>query len=427
MGSAPRPTVGVITALPIECFAVQLVLDGVRAVRAPEADDGASYWIGTVPSSRPDEPHQVVLSLLPEDGGIAAAHGCVNLQRSWRVDQVVMCGIACGVPRPDDPSRHVRLGDILVAEDGVVPYGHVRVVGDGSEELRRAAPKPSVAWKNAARRLRVATEAGVRPWESVMESRGRRGVEDYSRPPPGSDVLIDDDGNVVPHPRPRLTGHPSGHPKVHDGRLGSGGKLINNAAERSRLARAHRLIGFDMEGDGVSDAAYLQRVDWFMVRGVSDYGIGKSDRWHRYASLAAAAYVRSLLHELDPFSPRFAGRPAAWRTVPMTSDKTSPGRPMPVTVERHQQVVDAVWGVRTMREQDGRDQVVSALTAASGARIARSRDAYRDVDSIVRSLSRLPGGLVSLVRVLRGIEDDSIPLRQLVILLDSPAGGDVGL
>ncbi|BBH68350.1 hypothetical protein ACTI_50350 [Actinoplanes sp. OR16] len=412
-----EPTIGIITALPIECFAVMAVLDQVETARSPEAGDGASYWTGTVPSAAPGRPHRVVLSLLPEDGGVAAAHGCANLHRSWRVGQVLMCGIACGVPRLDVPAWHVRLGDILVAEEGIVPYGHVRATPGGVEELRRPGPKPSVDLKNAARRLRVAAESGVRAWEPILLSRAGRSGEDYARPPASTDVLLDDDGEVLRHPPHHRTGHVHGQPKVHYGRIGSGGRLINSAAERDRLARAHRLIGFDMEGDGVADAAYLQQVPWFMVRGVSDYGSGKNDTWHRYASLAAAAYTRALLAQLDP-RPEPAGTEAAPR-------QRAAAAPAPGGAEAgHRAVVEAVWQVRTMRHQTGRDDVVTALTELTGVRIVRARDGYRDIDGMVRQLGGIAGGLDALVQVLWNLERDSVPLLHLARLIGQPLRGD---
>jgi nucleoside phosphorylase len=403
MGPRDQPTIGIITALPIECFAVQAVLDDVTPEKAPDAGDAATYFLGALPSSVPGRPHRVVLSLLPEDGGVAAAHGCANLQRSWRVPLIIMCGIACGVPSPEDPPRHVRLGDILVAEDGVVPYGHVRAMAGGKEELRRPAAKPSVVLKSAVGRLRVAEEAGQRAWERLLDVRGRPGLEEYARPPAVTDVLVDDRGTAIPHPPASRSGHVVGRPKVHYGRIGSGGKLINSAAERTRLARRYHLIGFDMEGDGVSDAAYFQRVEWFMVRGVSDYGSGKNDLWHRYASLAAAAYLHALLGQVDPVD-----RPARTQVR---------GKVLHIDADRYEAIVDALLHVRTMHDAAGRDHVVAVLFERYGFRVSRARDAYHDTERLVRSLIRRPDGLRALYETLRGIEQDSWPLRRLAQLI----------
>lgn len=406
------PTIGIVTALPIECFAVQLVLADVAEANAP--GDRATYYTGEVPSRDPGRPHRVVLSLLTEDGGVAAAHRCANLQRSWRVRQIVMCGIACGVPAPDHPERHVRLGDILVAEEGVVPYGHVRALADGDEEIRRPAAKPSVVLRDAARRLRVAEEAGRRNWERLLDVSHRPDLAGYRRPSPATDVLLDDESNsVVPHPPLARSGHVPGRPKVHYGRIGSGGKLIQSSTVRNQLARRYRLIGFDMEGDGVSDGAYLQGVDWFMVRGVSDYGSGKNDAWHRYAALAAAAYVHALLGQvpsIDGSAESIAVTKVAHQ--PMVSDV-----PDHMNAETLEAVVAALLAVRTMQSQAGRDRVIAGLPVPYRGRAPRARDTYHDVLGLVWWLDGTSGGLRALYDALHVIEHDSVPLRRLAALL----------
>jgi hypothetical protein len=219
-------------------------------------------------------------------------------------------------------------------------------------------------------------------------------------------VLLDDAGTIVRHPRLDESGHVSGRPKVHYGRIGSGGKLINSAAERTRLARQYRLIGFDMEGDGIADTAYLQGVDWFMVRGVSDYGSGKNDQWHRYASLVAAAFVHALLGQVAPLDP-----PA----------RRLRGGDPPIEAQHREKIVDTLLAVRTMSDTYGRERVIRALVARYGIRIPRARDAYHDVDALVQSLGQIPDGLGALYRALHGIEGDSRPLRQLGALLEEIA------
>ncbi|HWS36782.1 MAG TPA: hypothetical protein VN408_29085 [Actinoplanes sp.] len=376
------------------------VLDGMVEA-APVRGDPAIYYLGTMPSRDAGPPHRVVLCVLPEDGSVAAAHACTNLQRSWDVRQIIMCGIACGVPNPADPERHVRLGDVLVAEDGVIPYGHVRAMPLG-EEIRRHPAKPSVVFKRATRRLRIAEEAGQRPWDEYIDARGRRVPVEYRRPAEPPDELIHfDSGIAAPHPPISQSGHLARRPKIHYGRLGSGGKLINDSVERNRLARQYRLLGFDMEGDGVSDGAYLQGAEWFMVRGVSDYGVRKNDRWHRYASLAAASYVRALL-----------GETAALDTGAVAhlvgADVPAPGDGFDVEA-----VVEALLEVRSLRDRSGRDRVISELPSIDQARQVRGSSAYRDVKELVESLRRNPGGLRGLYQVLLKIEKESVSLRRL--------------
>jgi len=401
------PDIGIITALPVECFAVLAVLNDLEESPDPGNDNGSTYYLGTVPSRDADRPHRIVLCLLTEDGGVAAAHGCANLVRTWGVRQIVMCGIACGVPNPAEPERHVRLGDVLVAEDGVVPYNHVRVERDG-EQLRRPASRPSVELRNAARRLRLGEEAGERPWDRWLDVSHRPGLGHYARPPASTDVLFDDETHEwVPHPPLSQSRHLPGRPKVHYGLIGSGGKLIRTSVERNRLARKYRLIGFDMEGDGVSDAAYLQGVDWFMVRGVSDYGSRKDDAWHRYAALAAAAYTRTLLGQLNPLR----AQALAEQADPIR--QIGPSRSAP----SRDALVAALLEIRTIRERAGRDRIVATLPDFLRHQIPRGASAYQDVCGVVDALARHAGGLDLLLDALRVVEGDSLPVRRVAHML----------
>lgn len=417
-------TIGIMTALHFECFAVQSIMENVAEADSGDRSDGCTYFVGDVPSRDPRRPHRVVLSVLTEDGGVAAANGCANMQRSWGVQQIVMCGIACGVPCVEEPARHVRLGDILVASDGVVPYGHVRAQSEG-EQIRRPAAKPSRLFADAAGRLRVAEEGGHRPWEELIDARVRSGLAGYRRPLASTDTLFDErSSGTVRHPPMVLSGHRPNQPKVCYGWIGSGGKLIRTSTERNRLARRHRLIGIDMEGDGVSDSAYLQGIGWFMVRGVSDYGDqNKGDGWQRYAALVAAAYVRSLLGCMAPLGvaqavPDRAVPPAVTQVLGQTT------RPRPRIVElagpdqdRCTAVIDVLLTVRSMADRRGRDAVIARLPVAYQTRLVRADAMYDDVSGLVNSLRWIAGGLLLLLTVLREKEGDSMPVRRLTELL----------
>jgi len=57
-----------------------------------------------------------------------------------------MCGIAGGIPSPERPSEHVRLGDVVVSsQKGVVQYDFVKRTvkrrrTEVAEEVRAAPP-----------------------------------------------------------------------------------------------------------------------------------------------------------------------------------------------------------------------------------------------------------------------------------------------
>jgi nucleoside phosphorylase len=123
MGDRQTTTIGVVTALPIECAAMRAMIDSPVTTRVGK--DPNPYEVGTIPSADSQRPHGVALCLLADDGTRNAAATTELLHSFPSIRVVVMCGIAGGVPAPGDYRRHVRLGDVVVATEGIVDYDHM--------------------------------------------------------------------------------------------------------------------------------------------------------------------------------------------------------------------------------------------------------------------------------------------------------------
>ncbi|WP_242888176.1 CATRA conflict system CASPASE/TPR repeat-associated protein [Actinomadura litoris] len=304
-----EPTIGIVSALPEEFNAVRAFVRDAR--RRNVAGDRADYVVGTMTGADPDRPHGVALTLMGDTANDAAADACANLVRSFpTVGYVLMVGIAAGVPDPEHPDRHVRLGDIVVSTWGVIDYDHVVDRPDGLA-LRQPFPRPSPLLVRRARYLEAEEQLGRRAWEDLL-ARGAAVLQGFDRPPDATDVLYMSDGAQAPTPHPdrAASGHRPGHPKVHYGFIGSADRALRNAATRDRLAAEHALRAVEMEGKGIGVASFSSGLEWLVVRGVSDYGDTRTDRtWRRYASLAAASYGAALLAECPPLTPR-GGRTA---------------------------------------------------------------------------------------------------------------------
>src|SRR5712664_3789470 len=109
------PTIGIITALPKEYAAVAALFKNSREYFTTEAGNNQRYTIGEVPAAQGGR-HTVALALLPVMGiGMAAARTALLLEHFPRVRDILMVGIAGGVPSPETPDEHVRLGDIVVS------------------------------------------------------------------------------------------------------------------------------------------------------------------------------------------------------------------------------------------------------------------------------------------------------------------------
>lgn len=299
-GANARPTIGLVTAIPEEFAAMRALLE--TPAEHHVAQDPATYVLGSAQSRETGHSHHAALTLLGETATGAAAAGCTHLLRSFpTVAAVIMVGIAAGIPNRTRPDRHVRLGDIVVATQGIVDYGHVRSAADG-DQPRRQFPRPSPRFVRCADMLKADELGGLRPWETWLGKGRPPNLTGYARPPQQTDVLRDRAGNPLPHPRRNLSGHPKGGmPKVHYGSVGSADISLRDASTRDDLAARHGFLAVEMEGAGIGRSSFLDGKEWFVVRGISDYGDGyRDDAWRRYASLAAAAYVRALLAKCLP-------------------------------------------------------------------------------------------------------------------------------
>jgi nucleoside phosphorylase len=349
----PVVTVAIVSAVWTESAAMRVLVEDLRPVPG-RAGDRNHYQEGWLPSADPGRPHRVALVLLPQDGNGAASSVCTDLfHRYPGLGCVVMCGMAGGVPCLVDPARHVRLGDIVVA-DSVISYGHVRRV-DGEVVLRRPADGICADLMRAFNEVRAGDLAGVRSWHAWLDGTHER-LAPFARPAAGTDVLFDA-GVQVPHPSPAVTGHTGRWPKVHCGPVGSADVLLRDAAHRDDLAARHRLLGVEMEAAGIAAAAALRNKAWFVVRGIVDYcdNNGKNDVWHRYSSLAAAAYLRALLAACHPFQPSTPALvlPPEHRAAPL--------------YPRWPHRVGALPLLADCRQQRRVDRDLAAAVAASGA------------------------------------------------------------
>ncbi len=297
----PPPTVGIVAALWIEGLAMRSLIDDIAPLPSIQGDPN-HYYQGTVPSTDADHPHQIVVTTLPRDNTRNAAAISTDLIRSFpSVHCVLMTGIAGGIPSPDNPSRHVRLGDVVVATKGVVDIGHV-IQRDGAAYPRRQVDGMSQELSRAANELAAKDFEGVRPWDEWLTVRGKPKMRNFARPPDNTDILYLH-GQQVEHPSRRASGHPARKPKIHYAAIGSSDMLLRDERLRDQIAQDFGVVAVEMEGSGIAVGSANHGKQWFMVRGISDYcdNVGKGDAWQPYASLVAAAYARAVLGACHPF------------------------------------------------------------------------------------------------------------------------------
>lgn len=300
-GDSPQPTIGIVTALAKEYVAVKVLLENLRDYDVPGRGAGRRYLLGEVPAANGGR-HAVVLSLADMGNNIAASRGTLLLEHFPQVNSIIMVGIAGGVPHPAKPDEHVRLGDIVVSnQGGVVQYDFDKEMVDGITHRHPPRP-PSATLLEAVRLLEAAELEKQRPWLKFIDQALTH--LEINRPSAEADVLSSstDPSQVIAHPHdPQRI---EGQPRIHIGPIASANKLLKKPLKRNRLRDQFGVKAVEMEASGIADATWNHDVGYLVVRGICDYcDANKGDDWQAYAAVIAAAYVRALLESMPGQSP----------------------------------------------------------------------------------------------------------------------------
>ena len=307
-------TIAVITALPIEFAAVQLMLSA--SIRC-QALSGRIHSAGVVTNVDGKE-HVVVVARTSTMGNVPAAEAITQLRDDCpRLQHVIFSGIAGGAPNPARVDRHVRLGDIVVATDCIVNYGNRKEHEDRQEVRPQQVQIPDGPLTAAVRRLETAAVSGQRPWDGHIDDLIQRN-SDFRRPAADTDQLIEANSlpilsrfrrfdRTIPHPSDAARTFRPLYPRIFLGRIASADVVQASPTMRDRIRDEQKVLAFEMEGYGFSFGAMHRQLNFIVVRGVCDYANphknrASEDQWQRYAANIAAAYTLAIIRE-TPTSP----------------------------------------------------------------------------------------------------------------------------
>lgn len=292
----PRPTVGIMTALPKEYTAVKVMLENPIPYLVPGGGAGRQYLLGELPAANGGR-HSLVLSLADMGNNIAATRATLLLEHFPSVKSIIMVGIAGGVPNPKKPDEHVRLGDVVVLnQKGVVQYDFDKETI--TETVHRHPPRPpSASLLEAVRLLEAAEVEGKRPWLRFIDQ--AMNLLKTTRPSEETDTLVCSTNSTKAICHPRDIKRIKGRPRVFIGPVASANKLLKNPVKRDELRCKFGVKAVEMEGSGIADATWNHEVGYLVVRGICDYcDSNKGDDWQDYAAVVAAAYTRALLESI---------------------------------------------------------------------------------------------------------------------------------
>ncbi len=197
---------------------------------------------------------QIGQGTVTPDSGAAAA---TELIQQLRPDHVILTGICYGL-KEDNRHWQQRLGDVVVASE-LRLIGHHRVSQvAGQSELRH--------WSRGG---------AVHPSPMLLD-RFRSAALDWDRRVP-----------------------------VHIGPFVSESVLVDSFDYRERLRAEHpEALAGEMEGSGVYAAALRGKVDWALVKAISDWGYRREYAAHPMAADNAASFLVHMMRVggLDPVS-----------------------------------------------------------------------------------------------------------------------------
>ncbi|XP_038112843.1 uncharacterized protein LOC6031436 isoform X4 [Culex quinquefasciatus] len=321
IASNKQPTIAIITAQYCEKLAVDAMLENKETfVRYTTVGESNVYTLGNIGA------HRIVSTKLPSIGSTreamtAAGNTTTRLLGTFqKVDYVFIVGLAGGIPHYTDYKKHVRLGDVVIAsisetqktslealgqqKGGIKPYCYVY---SNQGEVKTYYPLDD-GLQAIGKTLQL-NDDGKKPWEVYIKegliNLSNKSDTDFSRPAPNTDKLYMNIGNKdvieVAHPISQDEVDAIPQTRLHVGPIGSGYDLIKSDSLRTEYSQEYGLVATDVEMNSVLDSIVGNCRDSFiLVKGVSDYKDGTtSKKWQNYASLAAAAVMKTIICAMD--------------------------------------------------------------------------------------------------------------------------------
>ena len=217
---------------------------------------GNRYYIGEI-NAEDGGVHKVVLTMLPQMGNDFATAVTTKLQMAFpSVKNIIVCGIAGGVPIYCDKDKPIRiqLGDIVVATHGVIEYDF----GANKEEGFICKEQPSecsLYLSEAVKFMKIGIYEKGAEWYKLVDKINANCQINFSKPQQEGNHYEKNNNNKY-----QLCNTPiSLYPTIHYGKIGSGNAVEKSHINRDKLAGQHNIIAIEMESGGVNHATKLKK------------------------------------------------------------------------------------------------------------------------------------------------------------------------
>jgi len=286
------PDIAIVTALEIELRMVLRILGEYRIDTKPDRIY-QEYYHGEIPSVHGGS-HRVVVARAGKGNNKAAVLADSLLSRYPTVQDIVMVGVAGGVPDVKDAGNHVRLGDIVICDEvGVIQYDMISRY-TGKEEYRPPPRPPSHRFLLRAIND-LAEQVGEPSYWSALDRILKQGKIRRPSKAPLKDCPWVEGSRAVRQP---VVGNRN-RPRIHSGPIASANTVLKSPGVRDAIKTKFKIKAVEMESSGIAEAAWQHEKGYFVVRGICDFANdGKNKIWQPYAAAAAAAYIQTLIGTL---------------------------------------------------------------------------------------------------------------------------------
>lgn len=193
--------------------------------------------------------YNVVLTMC-KPGSVRSALSSNDAFHFWSLKIAILCGICFGLNK-----KQQKIGDVLISEQ-VVSYEVERV---GKKKVPRGIPIPSSP-------ILINRFKNETKWNFFIPRRNFFFL------------------------RKRYKAK-----KIY-GQILSGEKLVDDKKFRKNLIKKYpNAKGGDMEGAGIGRSAFNKKIDWILIKGISDWAYKKNKKYQKVAAESAIGLVKCVL------------------------------------------------------------------------------------------------------------------------------------
>ena len=243
------------------CFAVLTVIEAelLAVCRAFDVDldkdrdfrDSRVYWTKELPLNN-NESYSIIIAQSSDMANVDAALLTMDALHHWNPDAILLVGIAAAT------SSKQKLGDLVIGRE-------IHYYERGKQAVGTRLPEIKI--HNADPKLWNRFQALPKTTKDSFHISAQRPDNDPYRP------------------------------LVYPGVIASGEEVIADPEIRNSIVASNRkIMAIEMEGYGVSRAAWQSSKPCLVIRALCDYADGnKNDDWHEYAAAVAAGFTKEFL------------------------------------------------------------------------------------------------------------------------------------